>query len=210
MPKAFGKINLMDNNIPTKPEAIELAAAALRGETVTPVAKAAPIEEEDKEEKKEEDKKQDEKEEVAKALTPEQIAEVIRAAVAPVAAELNEVRKSLAILESNTQATMNFQSASTDILVSLKGEVEEQREVQKSVAATVEAVAKQPQGRRSAANDVYEVAKSAPVKIDLTPLREWAREQGFTVAERVAYVHNAEQGDYRGIPNNVQKAMGVQ
>ena len=56
-------------------------------------------------------------------------------------ADLAEVRKSLGVVEGHTQATMNFQSATTNILTNLKDNVEEQREVQKSVVVAVEAVA---------------------------------------------------------------------
>lgn len=220
-----------------QPAAIELAAAALRGDTT--VAKANPVKDEAEEtqevakaeDPKDEDKteevakaeapapfekKDDNKQEVKKALDaldlPGLIQAAITAAVAPVQAELAEVRKSLGVVEASTQATMQFQSATTGILTSLKDEVEEQREVQKSVAATVEAVAAQPAGRKSAPNDV-EVAKSVAVSaptINLQPLRDWAKEANYDVAQRVTFVRNAEAGNFTGVPSEVRKAMGVQ
>lgn len=225
--------------INAQPQAIELAAAALRGEEVT-VAKAAPVEDDAKEVAKAEtpDEKDEKTEDVAKAETPAPfekkdeeddkqdvskalaaldlpglIAAAVQSATASLQADLAEVRKSLGVVEGHTQATMNFQSATTAILTNLKDNVEEQREVQKSVAATVEAVAAQPAGRRSAGNDVVEVAKSvaaAPAKIDLDPLRTWASKEGFGISQRLTFIRNAELGDFSGVPTDVRKAMGVE
>lgn len=226
--------------INAQPQAIELAAAALRGEEVT-VAKAAPVEDDAKEVAKAEtpDEKDEKTEDVAKAETPAPfekkdeedddkkdvskalaaldlpglIAAAVQSATAPLQAELAEVRKSLGVVEGHTQATMNFQSATTTILTNLKDNVEEQREVQKSVVVAVEAVAAQPAGRRSAGNDVVEVAKSvaaAPARIDLDPLRTWASKEGFGISQRLTFIRNAELGDFSGVPTDVRKAMGVE
>lgn len=214
---------------PTTPEAIALAAAALRGET--PVAKANPFADDDKDKDakevaKAEDPKDEEtvakaeeqgdKEDVAKALgvvLPGLIAEAVSAALAPFAGELAEVRKSLGVVTQSTQATLEFQNATTGILTTLRAEAEEQREVTKSVAATVEAVAAQPAGRKAAlsAEDVVAVAKALPTAgvIDLQPLRDWGREQGLDTATRTTFVRHAQMGNYAGIPQDVRKAMGV-
>ena len=221
----------------TQPEAIELAAAALRGETT--VAKANPVADEGAKTedvakaaettpedvakaeappfaKKEDD---DDKEDVKKALAvltaaiPDIVAQAVSAAVTPLNSELAEVRKSLAVVEASTAATLNFQSATTGILTSIRDEVEEQGVVQKSVQVTVQNVAAQPAGRKSASNNV-EVTKALATtaelpKIDVQPLRDWARAEGYSLADRTAFVHNANAGDYTGIPAEVRKSMGV-